>query len=811
MAKLTLRRLKNTRFESLYEKLLRGEPVSQEEAEALLSIAVVLLGQKDEALRDMGYKVVLSYSLQTNQLAPLYEVSLALGYTTTAAAISSLDSFASDFGACLSSEVDALYLQLCTEDGKCLTAGQNRMRGFNADLSIRNGVVVAPTSYGKSEAICDLLTIDRHRNACIVVPTKSLVSQTRKMVSSRLAFSDSMIVAHPNARYSAMGRNIFILTQERLMKLLSVDRTLAFDCFVIDEAHNLLEASERARLLASAIVVAEARNPQMLVRYLTPFLFSTDSLQLRFCSSSLEGCRVDESLKMVKLMLLEDGRLSQYDQFYDAFYEFHEEYAGPIDLELKRGASSKNIIYLNRPISAEGHAIELAGNLAQESDSVASELIERFCRDLSSCTHPDYNLIDCAKHGVLYHHGSMTEIVRKGVEYLFSHDPQCKYLVTTSTLLEGVNLPATRMFILDVRKGRRNLSPSNFRNLIGRVCRFNEVFGPSGQLDLLQPEVCIVRSSYMAKNANLRSFVSSVYSVSKSHADKIENSALKNASNSNADDFSTLQEHIENFEPGVLNDYSGRMAQTEIGKICFSNSLTDLDILSAEGRIDERLRRIPAPIGDPQSLIEAISKVFLPEVTDENLIRLQEPEAVRFYAMFLSWRIENIPLSIMIMSFVGYWQRRLAEQPDGHYAYVGSKWGEEAREGHKELWVDVSKKSQKELVNLAIVRIQEEQDFVDNRLLKYMDILHEYGILDEELWKKIRYGTTNEATIRLLENGMGHTLINLLETKYKLDLGHLAEEMHIPINIYKRMKDEQENMFTMLEAETFVREPSSLE
>lgn len=50
MARLTLRRLKNTRFESLYEKLLRGESISQYEAEALLSIAVVLLGQKDEVL-----------------------------------------------------------------------------------------------------------------------------------------------------------------------------------------------------------------------------------------------------------------------------------------------------------------------------------------------------------------------------------------------------------------------------------------------------------------------------------------------------------------------------------------------------------------------------------------------------------------------------------------------------------------------------------------------------------------------------------------------------------------------------------------
>ena len=292
--RLTLKRLRNTQFEKLYKRLLLGEPIGRDEASSLLSVAVVLLSEGDIVLRDMGYKIVLMYSLRTQQFVPLYEVSMMLGYTTIAAAISSLDSFEHPCGACASLEVDFLYMEFCTQNGKCLTAGQNRFRAFNADETIREGVVVAPTSYGKSEAICDLLTIDNLCNICIVVPTKSLVSQTRSMVSNCLDSAEAKLIAHPGARYSLTGKNIFVLTQERLAKLLSMDRNLSFDCLIIDEAHNLLEDEARSRLLANVIILAKARNSRMLVRYLTPFLFSVESLQLRLSSSLLQGCSIDE-------------------------------------------------------------------------------------------------------------------------------------------------------------------------------------------------------------------------------------------------------------------------------------------------------------------------------------------------------------------------------------------------------------------------------------------------------------------------------------------------------------------------------------
>jgi replicative superfamily II helicase len=48
----------------------------------------------------------------------------------------------------------------------------------------------------------------------------------------------------------------------------------------------------------------------------------------------------------------------------------------------------------------------------------------------------------------------MPENVRLYVEHAFSKIDTIKYIVTSSTLLQGVNIPAEKIFLLDTKKGR---------------------------------------------------------------------------------------------------------------------------------------------------------------------------------------------------------------------------------------------------------------------------------------------------------------------------------------------------------------------
>ena len=91
------------------------------------------------------------------------------------------------------------------------------------------------------------------------------------------------------------------------------------------------------------------------------------------------------------------------------------------------------------------------------------------------------------------------------IERLYAELNDIKYVVTSSTLLEGVNLPADKMFIMDNKKGQSNLSPSDFKNLIGRVCRFSQIFDrDTGSLTKLEPEIYLVVGRYFSANANAR-------------------------------------------------------------------------------------------------------------------------------------------------------------------------------------------------------------------------------------------------------------------------------------------------------------------
>ncbi|MTB65395.1 hypothetical protein GKR48_00830 [Providencia sp. wls1943] len=85
-------------------------------------------------------------------------------------------------------------------------------------------------------------------------------------------------------------------------------------------------------------------------------------------------------------------------------------------------------------------------------------------------------IIKCLRKGIVYHHGSMTDNVRLYIETVFKNSKKIKFLITTSTLLEGVNLPVERLFVLENKKGQSLLSHSQFNNLVGGINRFGDIF-----------------------------------------------------------------------------------------------------------------------------------------------------------------------------------------------------------------------------------------------------------------------------------------------------------------------------------------------
>src|SRR5699024_4745478 len=195
-----------------------------------------------------------------------------------------------------------------------------------------------------------------------------------------------------------------------------------------------------------------------------------------------------------------------------------------------------------------------------------------------------------------------------------------------------------------------------------------------------------------------------------------------------------------------------------------------------------------------KEVFDLFTKLFLPFIDEgnNNLKRLSHPETRDFYQMFLSWRIQNTPLSEMINRFLKYWKK--IENKEDTLVYVG-RWRDEKRDGYIPLWTDIKYKDKEKRINLAIVSIKEEKEFLDNIFIKYIEILNDLNVLDFEFYLKIKYGTSDKSKITMIRNGLSVPLTNLISEKYNdyILIDNYSNTVKINSHLITNMVQNQEN------------------
>ncbi|ALA41014.1 DEAD/DEAH box helicase [Paenibacillus peoriae] len=771
MKGLTLARLRNTDFNQLYQKLVIGRIENRADYEKLLSLAIIFINEKNSDISRLGYRILVFYCNLTKDYKPLYDIALNEGLIPIVKLIEKLEKYTMNFSTSFFNTFFSAFGENYKSGSNYLSDQQQELFSFFEENINETISVVAPTSYGKSELIISTLKKKDKGNACIVVPTKALLAQTKRRLIKGDIENLKKIITHPEMYIEGEENITAVLTQERLLRILRKNPDISFDMVFIDEAHNLLEDNDRSVLLAATISILEKRNNNVIFKFLTPFLIDDTNLKVKYSNYSPDSFRITEYIKTEKFYIYDfraEKKFVMYDHFMDEFFTLDTgKFKDDIDFVLKN-KTEKNLIYLNKPSDIE----RVSARLVTRLPVIESDKIEQACKEMSDYMHSDYFLIDCMRKGFIYHHGSVPDNVRNYIEHLFSTEKSMNFVITSSTLLEGVNLPVEKLFLLDNKKGRGKLSPAQFKNLIGRICRFSEIFSPiNGSLEKLEPKIFLVGSSYFSTNANIENFIRDSMKVDKKIKDEPTNVLLKNVdiTQNNSSRKEEADEFIENFEPGIITGYNKGHVQTEIGKLCFMNNISEIDII-----LNEHAMQGVADSIDPNSIstVEDIFNVFVDlflsfikaEENYDNLSRLDYVESRRFYQMFLNWRIKNASYKEMISSFLRYWSK--VEKSGSSDVYVG-RWGDKQRDGFRELWTDIKGKNRRQRVNLAIVRIKEEQDFLDNTFIKYIEVMNDLGILVDDFYEKIKYGTSNKDMIALIKNGYSSGLASLIVNDYR--------------------------------------------
>jgi hypothetical protein len=462
-------------------------------------------------------------------------------------------------------------------------------------------------------------------------------------------------------------------------------------------------------------------------------------------------------------------QLRYYDQFFNDYADVEgETFANRYDF-LNSHSAGKNIIYLNSPPKIE----RFMSQLIQYRDDVQNMELETVCEELGEFIHEDFRLIQCLRKGLVYHHGSLPDIVKLYVEHIFSKVEDVSHIVTSSTLLEGVNIPAEKLFLIEVKKGRKSLTASQFQNLVGRVCRFSEIFNlESGSPKKLEPSVYVVGSHDCDKRANLEDFLRTRSKIDKKIKDNTENVLLENTKlkdDKDRADKLEADQALENLSPGITGE-NVNYATTPVGRLCFAHNVTEIDILRFEDQMDQKVREIPeGSISSTREILRNIAYVFLdhlkPGDDEKKLDRLKNLPAQNFYSMYLSWRMQN-------------------------------KW-----------YVNIREKTHAERVNLAVVRVKEEQDFVDNFIIKFVEVFNDLNLLDEDLYLKIKYGTNDQFRIALINCGINSHLANVLLDDYSefIEVNVDAKSVSIDAGVLDKMRDNAENSILVFETQFHIR------
>lgn len=343
-----------------------------------------------------------------------------------------------------------------------------------------------PTSLGKSfilkDAIYDIVRrsdLDQH---CVVVlvPTKALIGQTAADLRELLRdVPEVNIATFPSLPYflrHTYPRTIFVLTPERLLRYLS-NPVRDIDYLIVDEAQKVIARKDARSSIYYHAIVETTR------RFATKLIFASPSIKnpelfLELFGKATNGAFAVQERTVAQQRYFVD--LVDGKQYYlsgaaggDGELERAPETDSAIELVTSLSGTRKSIIYINSSAKSAQFALELANVLPKISDPKIDALI-KFVKEH---IHKDYFLVETLAHGVAFHHGKMPQEVRERVEACFS-DPnsQLQYVVCTSTLLEGVNLPAKNIFVLNDTHGPSGFGKIDFENLAGRAGRLTHDF-----------------------------------------------------------------------------------------------------------------------------------------------------------------------------------------------------------------------------------------------------------------------------------------------------------------------------------------------
>ncbi|PZX94564.1 DNA helicase [Flavobacterium aquariorum] len=816
---------KNNNFRNVIEKLTSDKILDTNEKSYVLACALLFLKEYENDKRyksfaDFAYFLILKYSVFYKDYKPLYDFSTNFGFYPITKIIlennlletTGINDELIQIGLDNFQNIDEKYYE---------TLEQNKNKNLFLEDQTNEKSYLAPTSFGKSSIIIDYIKrLENKERIAIIVPTKSLLMQTYKMIKGanlnyKLLFHDEM--------YEKEKSFIAIFTQERALRLLKKQKKIFYDVLIIDEAHKILESvkdkSNRSVLLSRLISLNKNLNSNHKVIYLSPLIEDVENIKI-YENQNIKNYRINFNIKEPELFEYKlNGDVIKHNRFFinNNFEGFLTDNITNYFKYLISNSGEKNFIYHARPIKVEEIAKDFCKNLEKTTDLVNIKIIIDI---LKKEVHKDFYVIDYLEYGLLYIHGQMPDLIKEYLEKKYKELDEIKYLVANSVILEGINMPIDTLFIFNTY----GLGGKGLTNLIGRVNRLNEIFKDNkDKLYKLLPKIHFINTKEYNSTENkisnmlpiIKSLRSSVFK------DEVKNPLLLNydiESIKNKD--SNEQERLRESKRKIQEQerFLNTIPENKFEKL--KQYLIESGIINLyKCEIDELTKMILLKLDlknqwEDIEILEKIYSIFIEDnldiISDNEFKRFEYKETRNHYKFYITVN-QKRSLKENIEDLLRYFIEK-AKSPikKERMFYFGTAYGREVYDqinspkGSK-VYIDLrTVEKENELINLAIVKLKMEDNFISFTLNKFIVFLYDYDLISEDIYNLYVYGTTEKNKIKFTKFGMNVSLVSKLDLDNQLKNIELDKNNNIKVNLLFKEYLKSLNDFQRFEIERFI-------
>lgn len=337
-----------------------------------------------------------------------------------------------------------------------------QIRVLNLIKENKGTILSAPTSFGKTLIMFEYIIREQPNNVFLVVPTLALVDEyNRKIIKNyQQAFAEYNIhfTYDPAIKYSENKKNIFIITHDRIIEYSKIDLNIPVDLLVIDEVYKLKKGVSDDRVLIFNIAYYNLVIKAGKHILLAPFIGGVENIEeLPFQPQFIKSDFSPVVNEVITINVQDES----------------ERQDKSIQILSSIDKKDKNLVYFPTVTKLAKYCYnDYFVDLAPASNTIESFLIW-----LKEEFSPEWYVVKCLEKGVLVHNGQLPVGIRNlELELFENEDYDYNILLSTSTLLEGVNTVTKNIIITEASRFNKPFDSFDFYNLVGRSGRLNKYY-----------------------------------------------------------------------------------------------------------------------------------------------------------------------------------------------------------------------------------------------------------------------------------------------------------------------------------------------